>query len=332
MCDRSLKKLLKLSRIGVNLDIYSGRLINKENLSSFLSVFRAKAGRIDGVVHSAGCASDINNGKFAFINKSQEDLQRVFEPKVDGLEALHEALSADTPDFFVTFSSMATMVPRFGKGLSDYAAANAFADDFVNYQISHGRKYFLFDGLGRMVGCGLHSSETAPSAGDSPERRSSAVGLLFNSSQQGIDLFVAGLRDGGHRSHRMPCLLDELAFQNAKDTLLWASFSVPDINKDLKSTDLDHHAGTTVDLDYLAVLDELTQQAPLDFFVLLSPVLVGRAKKSGQAYTMASVLLLQTAAMNWLRRENGRERLGASDRPLENQCSCRKRQLSLCAV
>ena len=150
--------------MGVNLDIYSGRLIDKENLTSFLSVFRAKAGRIDGVVHSAGCVSDINNGKFAFINKSQEDLQRVFEPKVDGLEALHEALSADTPDFFVTFSSMATMVPRFGKGLSDYAAANAFADDFVSYQISHGRKYFCSMAWAGWADVGSHSSETAPAA------------------------------------------------------------------------------------------------------------------------------------------------------------------------
>ena len=73
-------------------------------------------------------------------------------------------------------------------------------------------------------------------------------------------------------------------FQNAGDTLLWAKASVPDINKVPKITDLDQDPSATVSLNYLAVLDELTQQAPLDFFVLLSPVLVGRAKKSGQAY------------------------------------------------
>jgi 3-oxoacyl-(acyl-carrier-protein) synthase/acyl carrier protein len=282
---KKLEKLLQLQSMGVNLDVYTRRLIDRENLSAFLSGFRSKAGRIDGVVHSAGCAPDISNGKFAFINKSQADFQRVFEPKVDGLEALHEALSGETPDFFVTFSSMATMVPRFGKGLSDYAAANAFADDFISYQISQGHRYFCSMAWVGWSDVGLHKSETTPAAKDNPERRSSAVGLLFNDNQQGIDLFVAGLRDGGQRSHRMPCLLDESAFENASDTLMWAKATAPDTDRhDLKRSDLEQHPGTTSGVDYLTVLDELTQQAPLDFFVLLSPALIGKAQNTGHPY------------------------------------------------
>jgi 3-oxoacyl-(acyl-carrier-protein) synthase/acyl carrier protein len=281
---RKLEKLLEIQSRGVDLDIYSGRLIEREKLASFFSAFRSKAGRIDGVVHSAGCAPDLSNGRFAFIHKNQDDLQRIFEPKVDGLEALHEVLNGDTPDFFVTFSSMAAMVPRFGKGISDYAAANAFADDFVSYQVGQGRKYFRSMAWVGWSDVGLHRSEAAAGPAEQMERRAGEVGLLFNSSQKGIDLFIAGLRDAGQRSHRMPCLLDESAFHNACDTLLWVKANAPSVNNAPQSADLDSYSGNPDDLSYLSAVDEITEQAPLDFFVLLSPLRAEATEGRRQAY------------------------------------------------
>jgi len=79
----------------------------------------------------------------------------------------------------------------------------------------------------------MHRSEAALAAGDLPERTAATVGLLFNSSQQGINLFAAALRDEGNRSHRMPCLLDETAFQSARETLLWARPGSPNINNNV---------------------------------------------------------------------------------------------------
>jgi len=90
---RKLEKLLQIQSMGASIEIHCGRLTEKKRLSAFLAGFRAKVGKIHGIVHSAGCTPDNSNGRFAFINKSQEDLQRVFEPKADGLEGLHEALS-----------------------------------------------------------------------------------------------------------------------------------------------------------------------------------------------------------------------------------------------
>jgi len=37
---------------------------------------------------------------------------------------------------------MASMVPRFGKGISDYAAVNAFSDDFVSYKLARAAHTF----------------------------------------------------------------------------------------------------------------------------------------------------------------------------------------------
>jgi 3-oxoacyl-(acyl-carrier-protein) synthase/acyl carrier protein len=268
---RRLEKLVLVQSLGVELDIYCGPLIDREKLAVFLKAFRSKVGRIDGVVHSAGCAPDLSAGKFAFINKSQADLQRVFEPKVDGLQQLAELLSEETPDFFVAFSSMATIVPSFGKGISDYAAANSFVDDFVSYQLSQGRKYFRSMAWVGWSDVGMHRSEAAVASGHSPERRASAVGLHFNTSEQGIDLFVAALRDQGQRSHQMPCLLQTFDFQAACDTLLWARPSVPDVTR-TQDRDLGAQLCSSNDLKYLLAIDKLTQQNPIDFFVLLSPL------------------------------------------------------------
>ncbi|HEV2963053.1 MAG TPA: KR domain-containing protein, partial [Candidatus Angelobacter sp.] len=278
---RKLEKLLEIQSLGVNLEIYSGRLVEREKLAGFLSAFRSKAGRINGVVHSAGCAPDISDGKFAFVNKSQEDLQRVFEPKADGLETLHEALAGDSPDFFVTFSSIAAMIPSFAKGISDYAAANAFADHFVSYQIGQRREYFCSMAWVGWSDVGLHRSDAALPSDGLPERRAASVGLLFNSSRQGIELFEAALSDAGSRSHRLPCLLNESAFQRSSDTLLWARPAI--LNTMQEAAALDLHSGNA-DLGYVLSIDEITQQAPLNFFVLLSQLSTEGAAGRRQAY------------------------------------------------
>jgi 3-oxoacyl-(acyl-carrier-protein) synthase/acyl carrier protein len=281
---RKLEKLVQLQSLGVNLDIYCGPLIDRAKLASFLKAFRARVGRIDGVVHSAGCAPDLSAGKFAFINKSQGDLQRVFEPKVDGLEQLAELLSDETPDFFVAFSSMATIIPSFGKGISDYAAANSFVDDFVSYQLSQGRKYFRSMAWVGWSDVGMHRSEAPVASGHSPERRAAAVGLLFNTSEQGIDLFVAALRDQGQRSHQMPCLLQTFDFQDACDTLLWAKPTVSDVTRMRDSRDRGAQLRSSDDLKYLLALDAITQQPALDFFVLLCPPDSDGAEERKQVY------------------------------------------------
>jgi acyl carrier protein len=168
---------------------------------------------------------------------------------------------------------MATIVPSFGKGISDYAAANSFVDDFVSYQLSHGRKYFRSIAWVGWSDVGMHRSEAAVAGapGHSPERRAAAVGLLFNTSEQGLDLFVAALRDQGQRSHQMPCLLQTFDFRVASDTLLWARPSVPDVTRMQDSRDLGAQLRSSDDLKYLLALDAITQQRSLDFFVLLSP-------------------------------------------------------------
>jgi myxalamid-type polyketide synthase MxaC len=81
-----------------------------------------------GIIHAAGILDD-----GLLVHLDQARLSAVMAPKVQGAWNLH-ALTKDTPlDFFVLFSSVASVLGSPGQG--PYAAANAFLD-----ALSHQRR------------------------------------------------------------------------------------------------------------------------------------------------------------------------------------------------
>jgi phthiocerol/phenolphthiocerol synthesis type-I polyketide synthase E len=85
----------------------------------------ARHGRIDGVLHAAGLASD----DYRTISELQAaDLERHLRPKVGGAVALREALreTGEEPSFILATSSLAAVLG--GLSLGSYAAADAALD------------------------------------------------------------------------------------------------------------------------------------------------------------------------------------------------------------
>ncbi|MBV9493611.1 MAG: SDR family NAD(P)-dependent oxidoreductase, partial [Acidobacteria bacterium] len=94
-------------------------------------------GRLDGILHSAGMTAD----NF-LLKKTAAEVAQVFAPKVAG--TLHlDLASADVElDFFVLFSSITGAMGKPGQ--ADYAAANAFLDQFAahrNEQVQAGLRH-----------------------------------------------------------------------------------------------------------------------------------------------------------------------------------------------
>jgi acyl transferase domain-containing protein/acyl carrier protein len=83
--------------------------------------------RLGGIVHAAGVLDD-----GILLQQNRDRFERVMKPKIEGAWHLH-TLTADLPlDFFVCFSSAASVLGSPGQG--NYAAANAFMDALARYR------------------------------------------------------------------------------------------------------------------------------------------------------------------------------------------------------
>ncbi|RKR91092.1 amino acid adenylation domain-containing protein/thioester reductase-like protein [Micromonospora pisi] len=84
-----------------------------------------------GVFHCAGVLDDA-----ILLRQDPEQAARVLRPKVNGAWLLHEHTRDRELDFFVLFSSLASVLGYQGQG--SYAFANAFLDSLARYRRQHG--------------------------------------------------------------------------------------------------------------------------------------------------------------------------------------------------
>ena len=95
--------------------------------SGVLSLSKGGTKPLRGIVHAAGVLDD-----GVLMKQSVERFRRVMAPKVQGAWNLHLA-TRDLPlDFFICFSSVASLIGSSGQ--SNYAAANAFMDALAHHR------------------------------------------------------------------------------------------------------------------------------------------------------------------------------------------------------
>jgi acyl transferase domain-containing protein/acyl-CoA synthetase (AMP-forming)/AMP-acid ligase II/acyl carrier protein len=88
---------------------------------------------IAGIIHAAGVMD------YALLDTlDDKTFEEMLKPKVQGLWVLHELTKKTDLDFFVCFSSIASVWGS--RGQTHYAAANQFMDSFCNYRRSLGLK------------------------------------------------------------------------------------------------------------------------------------------------------------------------------------------------
>lgn len=84
-------------------------------------------GGLNGVIHAAGTHND-----GYLLNKDNRAFSEVLAPKVEGLQNLDEATRETELDWMLLLSSVAGSLGNPGQG--DYAAANAFMDEYAAYR------------------------------------------------------------------------------------------------------------------------------------------------------------------------------------------------------
>jgi acyl transferase domain-containing protein/acyl carrier protein len=137
---------------------------------------------IRGVVHSAGIIDD-----GLFVQMTPERLARVFAPKVAGGWNLHRAFQGVELDFFVLFSSAASLIGSAGQ--ASYVAANAFLDGLAWFRRSVG-----LPGLSLNWGAW---AEVGAAAEEQIQRRMEQLGFGVIPPVDGLQIFEQALKLGG---------------------------------------------------------------------------------------------------------------------------------------
>ncbi len=218
---KKIEHIQFLEKNGATVMLHTGSLSDKDELETFIADVRTTLGPIGGVIH---CAGLVNNDDPAFIKKNLSAFEAVFKPKVQGLFNLHDILQHDELLFFILFSSVSSLVPVLGSGVSDYAAANSFMDDFARFQANHGKPYYRSIQWPSWNDIGM---------GESKSPNYVKLGLRSHSTHEGLMLFetMLSLEDS---VCAMPCIVDANRFQ--ADRLFQTQIAEERITSDENST------------------------------------------------------------------------------------------------
>jgi phthiocerol/phenolphthiocerol synthesis type-I polyketide synthase C len=119
--DEASAAIEEMEGAGAQVVVAQADVTRVDQVASVLACIDSAMPPLRGIIHAAGVLDD-----GLLLNLDRERLAAVMAPKVEGAWNLH-ALTLDRPlDFFVLFSSVASVLGSPGQG--SYAAANAFLD------------------------------------------------------------------------------------------------------------------------------------------------------------------------------------------------------------
>ncbi|MEH2172822.1 type I polyketide synthase [Nostoc sp.] len=126
----ALAAIAKLEQAGVQVLVEQADVSSQSDVTALLKKIEALP-TLRGIIHAAGILDD-----GILQQQSWERFTRVMAAKVRGAWLLHQLTQALPLDFFVCFSSAASLLGSPGQG--NYAAANAFLDGLSHYRRQQG--------------------------------------------------------------------------------------------------------------------------------------------------------------------------------------------------
>ena len=158
---------------GVEVQVMSADITATADVARILDAIAGKLPPLAGIFHAAGVLDD---GIIA--RQTADRFKRVLAPKILGAWNLH-ALTLHLPlDFFVCFSSIASVIGWAGQ--SNYAAANAFMDTLAHHRRALG-KAGLSINWGPWAGSGMAAKLDARE-----QKRMNDVGMTPLSAEAGL--------------------------------------------------------------------------------------------------------------------------------------------------
>lgn len=129
--ENALQTIAELEQRGVQVTVEQGDISQAEHVQTVLETIDHNMPPLRGIIHSAGALEDA-----ALVRQDWERFSVPLRPKVDGTWHLHSMTRDLQLDFFVMYSSLASMLGSAGQ--ANHAAANAFMDALAGYRQSEG--------------------------------------------------------------------------------------------------------------------------------------------------------------------------------------------------
>ncbi len=123
--------LKAMREAGAEVVVAKADVASEEQLAAVLAGIEESMPPLRGVFHAAMVLNDR-----VLLNLDEGSMREVWAPKVNGAWNLHSQTLNTQLDFFVLFSSMASVFGMGGQG--NYASANAFLDSLAYYRRARG--------------------------------------------------------------------------------------------------------------------------------------------------------------------------------------------------
>ncbi|RKN02898.1 amino acid adenylation domain-containing protein [Aquimarina sp. BL5] len=174
--EKVMAKIEALRNEGVVITIANGNVTDKGFLKGVLDDV-PKEFPLKGVIHSAGVTNAIT-----IERQDSEGFLREMAPKVEGAWNLHELTLDLDLDFFVLYSSAASVLDVLALGQSSYVAGNTYLDQLALYRRelnlpAHSINWSPWESIGM-----------ASALSDKELRRLSGLGFEFISKELGVEI------------------------------------------------------------------------------------------------------------------------------------------------
>lgn len=217
--DASLTRLAAIQEQGTEIRCLAVDVTNRNALAAALATLPAAwQQNFAGVMHAAGVLDD-----GVLLDQSPDRFAKVLAPKTQGAWNLHSFLQDARLDFFVMFSSVASLLGSPGQ--SNYATANAFLDGLAHHRRALGLPALTVHwgpwAEGGMAAADGHEADRAARGFDAL-KPGAALNALKTQMQRGtLELGIMNARwaDLKRQAHgRVPPLLSEVVPQDDHST------------------------------------------------------------------------------------------------------------------
>ncbi|AOX01783.1 short-chain dehydrogenase [Moorena producens PAL-8-15-08-1] len=127
----AIEIIRELEQLGTKVLLLQADVSKPEDVAQMVQVIKSSLPPLKGIIHAAGVLDDS-----VLQMMSWESLRSVMAPKLEGAWNLHTLTQNSPLDFFICFSSVASLLGSPGQG--NYAAANAFMDGLVYHRRAMG--------------------------------------------------------------------------------------------------------------------------------------------------------------------------------------------------